>query len=180
MVTDLGIAIRECGLKWTDIQLVATESIVGGKMHPGANISKAHQYGWLMNMFHSLAIPVIRTASSGKRLSINFIFPTWVKQWVVPEAKANKDKIMLGVYKRYGLEFDTSDETDAYILSRIALETYLYDEANEVVDLGKWKEAERYFRETRGLIKSQSDIMIKILKARRKLKILKAESVGTA
>jgi Holliday junction resolvasome RuvABC endonuclease subunit len=40
-----------------------------------------------------------------------------IKLWATGDGKAKKDDIKLGCYKRYGIEFKTSDEADAYALA---------------------------------------------------------------
>lgn len=47
--------------------------------------------------------------------------PSQVKKFATGRGNAKKDEIMLAVYKRWGVEFKTSDEADAYVLARIAL-----------------------------------------------------------
>lgn len=47
--------------------------------------------------------------------------PSMVKKFATSRGNAKKDEIMLAVYKRWGMEFHTSDEADAYVLARIAL-----------------------------------------------------------
>jgi Holliday junction resolvasome RuvABC endonuclease subunit len=55
-------------------------------------------------------------------LNINTIMvaPTCLKKFATGKGNAGKDVVILNVYKRWGKEFPTNDETDAYVLSRMA------------------------------------------------------------
>lgn len=45
--------------------------------------------------------------------------PTVVKKFVTGKGNADKTAVALGLFKRYGVEFPTSDECDAYAVARI-------------------------------------------------------------
>ncbi len=47
--------------------------------------------------------------------------PTSVKKFSADKGNAKKDQVRLAVYKRWGVEFKTNDEVDAYVLARIGL-----------------------------------------------------------
>jgi Holliday junction resolvasome RuvABC endonuclease subunit len=48
------------------------------------------------------------------------VAPTQVKQFAASSGSAKKEDMKLNVYKRWGVEFKTNDEADAYVLARIA------------------------------------------------------------
>ena len=51
------------------------------------------------------------------------VSPNTLKKFVLGSGKGQaKDAIKLGVYKRWGVEFKTDDETDAYALARLGLQ----------------------------------------------------------
>jgi len=54
-----------------------------------------------------------------RRLGYKFIVvpPTVVKKYLTGNGNSNKDKMMLACYRKFGLEFETSDECDAYALA---------------------------------------------------------------
>ncbi len=75
--------------------------------------------------------------------------PSTVKKFATGRGNAKKDEIMLAVYKRWGVEFHTSDEADAYVLARIALaltegDRNLTEFQREVVKALRSKEPERF------------------------------------
>ncbi len=47
------------------------------------------------------------------------VAPVLVKKWATGKGNAPKEQIMLAVYKRYGMEFGTDDECDAFVLAQI-------------------------------------------------------------
>lgn len=49
------------------------------------------------------------------------VAPTRVKKFATGNGQAKKDHMLLAVYKRWGVEMQTNDEADAYVLARIAL-----------------------------------------------------------
>ena len=51
-----------------------------------------------------------------KRMPIP-VNPSVVKKWATGNHQAHKDDIKLGCYKKYGIEFKTSDEADAYAIA---------------------------------------------------------------
>ena len=54
------------------------------------------------------------------------------------KGNAKKDEVRLEVYKRWGVEFETNDEVDAYVLARIAYAKFHGDDLikrqQEVID----------------------------------------------
>lgn len=57
-----------------------------------------------------------------EQLSIPFIEipPTQLKKYATGRGDSSKPRVIVGVYKLWGAEFDTDDEFDAYVLARIA------------------------------------------------------------
>ena len=55
------------------------------------------------------------------RLNLRLLIvpPTTLKKYVIGSGIAPKSKMLLGVYKKWGVEFDTDDEADSYALARI-------------------------------------------------------------
>ena len=49
------------------------------------------------------------------------VAPTTLKKFVTNSGRARKELMLLQIYKRYGVEFDSSDEADAYGLALMAL-----------------------------------------------------------
>jgi len=54
--------------------------------------------------------------------NILLVSPTTLKKWATGVGKGKKDQIRLGVYKKYGIEFKTDDEIDAFVLADIGLQ----------------------------------------------------------
>jgi crossover junction endodeoxyribonuclease RuvC len=49
------------------------------------------------------------------------VAPTQVKKFALGKGVGKKEQILLQVYKRWGIEYNNSDEADAYVLYRIGL-----------------------------------------------------------
>ena len=49
------------------------------------------------------------------------VAPTSLKKFVTKSGRAKKEMMLLQIYKHYGVEFETSDEADAYGLALMAL-----------------------------------------------------------
>ena len=49
------------------------------------------------------------------------VSPTQLKKFALGKGVGKKEQILLQVFKRWGVEFDNSDEADAYVLYRIGL-----------------------------------------------------------
>lgn len=47
------------------------------------------------------------------------VAPTQLKKFVCGKGNAKKEEVKLGAFKRWGVEFKTSDETDAYVLAKV-------------------------------------------------------------
>lgn len=76
-----------------------------------ARSNQAHQMGELGGM--------IRILLTQKRYSWIEVAPTQAKKFATGKGNAPKDIILRDVYKRWGVEFDSSDEADAFILAKI-------------------------------------------------------------
>ena len=76
-----------------------------------ARPNQAHQIGELGGvlrvMFHEEKIKYIEAA------------PSAVKKFATGKGNAKKEDVVLSVYKRWGKEFKTNDETDAFVLAKI-------------------------------------------------------------
>lgn len=76
-----------------------------------ARANQAHQIGELGGvlrvMFHEEKIKYIEAA------------PSAVKKFATGKGNAKKEDVVLSVYKRWGKEFETTDETDAFVLAKI-------------------------------------------------------------
>ena len=76
-----------------------------------ARANQAHQLGELGGM--------IRLLLTQKQVPWIEVPPTQAKKFAAGKGNAPKDLILMNVYKRWGVEFGTSDEADAYVLARI-------------------------------------------------------------
>lgn len=56
--------------------------------------------------------------------------PAVLKKFATGKGRAQKDQVMLSVYKTWGLEFDTHDETDAWVLSQIGMSLFGLDDTH--------------------------------------------------
>ena len=78
-----------------------------------ARANQAHQMGELGGM--------IRMLLTTMRVSWIEVAPTQVKKFATGKGNAAKDLILMNVYKRWGVEFESNDIADAYVLARIGL-----------------------------------------------------------
>ncbi|GAG13860.1 unnamed protein product, partial [marine sediment metagenome] len=122
------------------IKLCGIEKITALEKNPGYGVIKGQHYGIIESWFRSLELGFLeycppQYVRKGKKsnLTVNFIPPIWVKMWVTGKAKADKAVIMKAVLKKWGQDFETNDEADAYILARIAREVYLWEQRREMV-----------------------------------------------
>ncbi len=58
--------------------------------------------------------------------------PLRLKQFATNKAAAEKDLVIKEIYKRWGVEFKTNDEADAYVLAQIARAVKLTDRNEEL------------------------------------------------
>ncbi len=57
--------------------------------------------------------------------------PLRLKQFATGEGSAEKDHILLSIYKKWGIEFDKNDEADAFVLAQMARAIYLTQCGND-------------------------------------------------
>lgn len=60
---------------------------------------------------------VIKNAMLTGGINFYTVAPTTVKKYITGSGKADKDVMRLAVYKRFGKEFKTTDECDAYAIA---------------------------------------------------------------
>ena len=67
---------------------------------------------------------VIRLLLLEKEIKYKVIEPTVLKKFVTGKGQCKKNLILLKVFKKWGIEFDSDDIADAYSLARMALEDF--------------------------------------------------------
>jgi len=67
---------------------------------------------------------VIRLFLHEREIRYKVIAPTVLKKFVTGKGQCKKDLILLKVFKKWGVEFDSNDLADAYSLARMALEDF--------------------------------------------------------
>ena len=83
--------------------------LIEGYAYAAAN--QAHQTGELGG--------VIRVMLNKKMLRWIEVAPSQVKKFAIGKGNAKKDLVLLNVFKKWGVEFETSDEADAFVLAKI-------------------------------------------------------------
>jgi crossover junction endodeoxyribonuclease RuvC len=73
--------------------------------------NQAHQVGELGG--------VIRRMLFKKMQKWIVVAPSQVKKFATGKGNANKDLVLMNVYKKWGVEFSSSDEADAFVLAKI-------------------------------------------------------------
>ena len=96
-------------LKFIVDKLPADLILIEGYAYAAKN--QAHQIGELGG--------VIRTMLEKRGLPWIEVAPSQVKKFASGKGNAKKDLVMLNVYKKWGVEFASSDEADAYVIARI-------------------------------------------------------------
>lgn len=91
--------------------------------------------------------------------------PLRLKQFATGQASAEKDHILLAVYKKWGIEFKTNDEADAFILAQMA----------RAISLVKRRQEEKFGLK---LTAYEREVIEKILSPEKKAK--KAKGTGEA
>jgi len=69
---------------------------------------------------------IYKTQLWKNRIPLYIVAPTTLKKFATGSGKGDKNKIMLNVYREYGLEFKDDDQTDAFVLSQIGLKILQY------------------------------------------------------
>ena len=62
---------------------------------------------------------VFKLACANNNVIVVMIPPTSLKKFVTGGGKAKKDEMRLYAYKKWGIEFETNDEVDAYALRKL-------------------------------------------------------------
>lgn len=78
-------------------------------MNMTGNSERKELTGILKYKFHKSKIPVV------------IVSPMSLKKFITGSGKGDKNKIMLAAYKKWAIEFDDDNQTDAYGLARIGL-----------------------------------------------------------
>lgn len=116
--TDRLIEIRERAKVIIDgADLVAIEG------YAFARPNQSHQIGELGGvlrvLFHEMKLKVLEVA------------PSQVKKFATGKGNADKEKMAVAVYKRWGREFATNDECDAFVLTEIG--RAYFSQANNLI-----------------------------------------------
>lgn len=93
--------------------------------------------------------------------------PVRLKQFATNKAFAEKDHILLSVYKKWGIEFKTNDEADAFILAQMA----------RAISLVKRRQEEKFGLK---LTAYEREVIEKILNPAKKEKKAKGEKASKA
>ena len=64
---------------------------------------------------------ILRWLCVQKGVDLYIAQPASLKKFATGKGNAKKDQVMLAVYKRWGLEFKTNDECDAFVLATMGL-----------------------------------------------------------
>ncbi len=91
--------------------LVEGADLVAIEGYAFARPNQAHQIGELGG--------VLRAMLFEHGFSILEVAPSAVKKFATGKGNATKEKVAVGVYKRWGQEFRTNDEADAFVLAKI-------------------------------------------------------------
>lgn len=94
-------------------------ALVGIEGYAYGKHNQAHQIGELGG--------VVRTMLARLKIPILIIPPAVIKKFATGRGNAAKDEMRLWAYKRWNAEFETTDETDAYCIARVALARYAGD-----------------------------------------------------
>jgi len=89
--------------------------------------------GAMKMMLFKMKIPILFTLSEKKKKgkiyrNILMISPAQVRKYAlgsVPKGKGKSNPIPLTIYKQWGVEFDSDDEADAYVIARITRSVFL-------------------------------------------------------
>jgi len=98
--------------------------------------------GAMKMMLFKMNVPVLFTISRKKKkgkeyTNILMISPAQVRKYAlgsIPKGKGKSNPIPLAVYKQWGVEFDSDDEVDAYVIARIVRAVQGY-----VISRTEWK-----------------------------------------
>lgn len=130
-LTSTGVAVAVNGGYWTDTiqskkrgaerlieirkrirDVVKKADLVALEGYAFARPNQAHQIGELGGVLRVLlaemSVPWVEVA------------PAAVKKFATGKGNAKKEQVAVGVYKKWGKEFGTNDEADAFVLAKIA------------------------------------------------------------
>ena len=65
---------------------------------------------------------LIRELFHDKNLPLTIITPGELKKYATGKGNCHKDLVLLGVYKKFGVEFDDDNICDAYVLARMGMD----------------------------------------------------------
>lgn len=83
---------------------------------------------------------MIRNGIYNKNVKFVIIAPTTLKKFITDKGNAQKDLVMMNVYKQYGLTFEDDNLCDAFVLAKIGeallnKKTNLTERQKEVIEL---------------------------------------------
>ena len=84
-----------------------------------ASGNQAHQIGELGG--------VLRVMFSENELRVLKVSPSQLKKFITGKGNAKKEEIAVSIFKRWGRDFKTNDEADAFVLVQIGIMYLLYD-----------------------------------------------------
>lgn len=93
---------------------------------PGRAVIEGYAYG-AINRAHDQGEVggLVRLLCYDLHIPYEIVPPSTLKKWTTGKGNAKKDYMLLRVYKRWGVEFETIDEADAYALARWGFEKYV-------------------------------------------------------
>ena len=166
-LTSTGIAILHCGNE--PITTAVKNSLTGTsrliyvrdyvkQVIEGADLAVIEGYAFSKGDFaHAKGElgGVLRLMIVDSGMKLLEVTPNQLKKFAVGDHNASKEKVAVGVYKRWGKEFKENDETDAYILAEIGraylgLEDKLTAYQQEVIDALRGIEPPKKKRKKKG------------------------------
>lgn len=110
------LALRDAVLEWVRAYAPAVVAMEGYSMAPRAG--RLADLGELGGVLKVALWEMGYRTDQGRLLVVP---PALVKKYATGQGNADKGAVRVAVYKRWGFEARTDDETDAYVLARIAL-----------------------------------------------------------
>lgn len=102
-------------------RLIEIRQQVKAYLH-GADLIVIEDYAWACkNQAHQMGElgGILRVMFQESGIAWQAVNPSHVKKFTTGKGNADKDLMLLNVFKRWGAEFSTSHEADAYTLARI-------------------------------------------------------------
>ncbi len=114
----IGEEVKQFFMALTRCWNVAHVCVEGYAMGYGAKgaASQSHKLGEVGGAIKT----AIRAVAPFPECYPTIVAPTALKKFVMGSGNSKKEQIRLGVYKKWGVEFKTNDEVDAYALARMA------------------------------------------------------------